>query len=132
VPDEGQSRNLASEVTASLKRLGGQIRSNIRGGGRVHPLLAPKWLAAWAALLAAALWAVFFVWLGPIVYVAGFEGNTAGVGVATVWHNGEAQQMPFSGAASEAAQVFVAGGDVYLAGSEGGAAVVWKTAPPGA
>lgn len=52
------------------------------------------------------------------VYVVGYERNTQGVSVATLWVNGKSQRLGSGNYASTANSVFVFGNDVYAVGAE--------------
>jgi hypothetical protein len=56
--------------------------------------------------------------VGGDVYVAGFERNTAGINVATLWKNGIATYLSSGVNNTYANSVFVSGSDVYIAGFE--------------
>jgi hypothetical protein len=73
-------------------------------------------IAAAAAVLALALFAVLSNIGRKDVYVAGSKRNAQGNGVATLWKNGAAQRLSDGGSYAEAVSVFVSGKDVYVAG----------------
>jgi hypothetical protein len=65
----------------------------------------------------------------PSVYVAGYEKNSNGKQVATLWKNGEALRLSDGDSDATASSVFINGNDVYVAGSVGDKnkrAVLWK------
>ncbi len=62
----------------------------------------------------------------PDVYVAGFEFNSNNYSVATSWKNGIASYLTGGTNTAQAHSVYVAGTDVYVAGTDFGNATYWK------
>jgi len=66
----------------------------------------------------------------PNIFVVGYEKNSRGKSVATLWKNGKPQRLSDGLTDASATSIFVSGGDVYVAGTEGEMmkkrGVLWK------
>jgi len=68
--------------------------------------------------------------VSPDIYVAGYEKNSRGKSVATIWKNAKPQRLSDGYSDASATSIFVIGDDIFVAGTEGDfskkRAVLWK------